>query len=287
MSKKTKGVVYIATQEPYLSEAVESAKSVRGHHPELGITLFKPQGEHCEKSPFDDIQTIQTANDDFSDTILKSKHLVYDNTLFLDTDTYVAAPIGDVFKLLDRFEMAVAHDPSRTGTVDHEATRHVPDSYPQFNTGVLALRDTESVHEFLHYWKQIYEQTKEAVHHGLNQPAFRLAAYTGDIGITTLPPEYNYRQPYYGLGYASGTVKIVHTRSAFYDLDTFAKSINANTGPRVFTTRDTPIELITQADKEVHTRHMINKTHTIYQRNGLRSMIRKLASVLVHRVSGR
>jgi hypothetical protein len=69
-------------------------------------------------------------------------------------DTYSAAPCYEVFDLLDRFELAVAHAPLR-------AYFHLPPScpfaFPEVNTGVIACRNTSAFHALVANWIEIFE----------------------------------------------------------------------------------------------------------------------------------
>ena len=118
MDSTNRGVLYIATREPYLSEATTSARSVRAHNPELPITLCAP-ADVVVPGVFDEAIQITNPDHGFSDSNLSSGHMIYDRTLFLDSDTYVTGSLEPVYDLLDRNDLVAAQDPTRTGTVEH------------------------------------------------------------------------------------------------------------------------------------------------------------------------
>lgn len=254
----TRGILYIATKEPYLSEAEQSARSLREHHPDIPVTIVIGPGLDPDESLFDTVIIRSNNSHDFEDSLLGPEDLVYDKTLMLDSDTYVCHPIDDVFDMLDDFDLAAAHSASRDGSVSHDHDHDVPDGWPQFNTGVLAYRDNDRVRELFTRWRAVHEEIRELLAANLNQPAFRIATYEWEGRIATLPPEYNFR-PYYGLAYANNPVRIVHLRDNWVEPAELAEEMNAYTGPRVVTFEDYPCRLITDEEPAIRNRVLAGK----------------------------
>lgn len=230
------GVVYVATGPTYLEEAKTSVASLRQHH-DIPATIFVSRALHADAAEvFDDVRVVDDPHHDFRDSMLTPEMVVYPKTLFLDTDTYVAGDIAGVFEALDRHDAAVARDPTVSGSVDHQTGYDVPEWWPQFNTGVMALRDTERVHRLLDDWHAIHNEVRGGVLHDLNQPAFRIATFRWGGSTYVLPPEYNWRYSFYGGGFAGGEVKILHDRFVLRDIGTVAERVNATDGPRLIRT---------------------------------------------------
>lgn len=283
----TRGVVYVATCEPYLSEARQSARSLRDHHPDLPITLFAPEGIDDETAAvFDDVRAIDDAAHDFSDSILGDGEIAYDRTLFLDTDTYVCGSLEPIFEVLDRFDLAAAQDPAREGTASHRHDHDVPETFPQFNTGVIAYRDCAAVRDLFDRWRDLYHSL-EGVKHGLNQPAFRVAAYESDLDIGTLPPEYNFRigNVANSVLYACGLVRIVHGRSMHWSLADAAAAINATDERRAVVAKPHP-ELITDSDRSASevAAYAADRAQWAYRKNGAVSMLLTVGSMAKEKV---
>ena len=270
----TRGVCYIATREPYLSEAEHSAESIRAHHPEMPITLYAP-ADVPHPPIFDSAETIADPSHNFSDSNLTSQHVPYDRTLFLDTDTYVAAPLDAVFDMLDRFDIAAAQDPAREGTAPHEHEHDVPATFPQYNTGVVAYRDTAGVRDLFDRWNELYH-TVDGVAYGLNQPTFRMAAYESDLDIGTLPAEYNFRIGNVAnkVNYACGPVVILHGRSAWWDIEQLAERLNETHERRVVIVKSGSIQVITNDERTTaqSAGYWLDRMHWKYQKAGTRGI---------------
>ncbi|TYL39303.1 hypothetical protein CV102_08480 [Natronococcus pandeyae] len=245
MSSPTEGVVYIATGRDYIQEAALSAKSLKEHNPDIHTTIFSDVS--FDAPFFDDVRPLEDPSYDFGDSVISPEMAPYDRTLFLDTDTYVCENLSEMFDILDRFDIAAAHNPgSRTAVHDDYEARDVPKAFPQYNTGVLLFNDNSSTRAFFESWSDIYEENREQTIAGLNQPAFREALYKSDLQIGTLPSEYNLRVRYEGsVGFMTDSVKIAHGRHPA-GLPAVAERLNADDGMRVYSFRKWPVEMITK-----------------------------------------
>lgn len=184
----TDGVLYVARGAGYLDLAMASARSLRAHTPGLAIDLFTdvpvPAG-----APFDRVSPIPHHTS--RDKIVCMAHSRFARTLFLDCDTLVVAPLGDLFDLLDRVELAVAHDVRRTSALIQDGSvPGVPLAFPQFNTGVLLYRRSALMGQFLVDWAAHYT----ALGRGRDQVSFRDLIWLGALRYHVLPPEYNLRR---------------------------------------------------------------------------------------------
>jgi hypothetical protein len=184
----TDGVIYVARGGGYLELALASARSLREHAPHVLIDIFTDQAVPGG-SPFDRVEPIP--NSGTRDKIACMARSRFDRTLFLDCDTLVLSPLGDLFNLLDRVDLAVAHDVRRVSALIQESgVDDVPEAFPQFNTGVLLYRMTPGVKRFLGDWAARYA----ALGVGRDQVSFRDLMWLGDLRYHVLPPEYNLRR---------------------------------------------------------------------------------------------
>jgi hypothetical protein len=153
----------------------------------------------------------------------------FNETVFLDTDTYVMDDIGEMFDLLRRFDLAAAHTAGYTKCGDSGQS----EAFYELNTGVIAYRSTSVVKAFLNDWRRVCEtwlRTPPEFHTpGLDQAAFRRTLWQSALSFYVLGPEYNYRTDFPGR--LVGKAKIVHGRSKNYDK--VAALINAGTGARI------------------------------------------------------
>ena len=227
MSSDT-GVFYIATGERFVREAEASATSLRKQMPGLPVAL----ASDCEtNSSIFDIQIpVSDPHHNWVDKVKILRLSPFQRTLFLDTDTTVLAPFGDLFVLLDRFEVGVAFEPGRyLGPLEG-----VPDYFPEFNTGVLLFNASPAVFAMFDRWLELYEAelraqraAKQPLHH--DQPSFTQALYESRISFFVLPPEWNFRAIF--PQFAGGLVRIFHGRLKRTSSD--LRFVNKSIFPRV------------------------------------------------------
>jgi FkbM family methyltransferase len=240
-----RGVLYIATGQQYRTEAAVSARSLKAVWPEITIGLIADEPVH--DSCFDWIDVVG-ASISFSKVSLIVRS-PFERTVFLDTDTYCIHPFPELFDLLDRFDLAASHEDGRFSTrIDPHTGQDVflragdlPDSFPEFNTGVIAFHSRPDVLDVLRQWPAAYDAWRRtAIPSRHDQPSFRKIIYESDLRVAVLSSEYNFRLvcP----GYARTAIKIIHGRWPNPELGqtpeeilrTAAATFNANQGPRVF-----------------------------------------------------
>jgi hypothetical protein len=205
----SRGVVYIATGEDFVRESSSSAKQLKKVMPDISVTLisdYDPQSQY-----FDSVEIIPDPNYDFSDKISNLSNTPYHETLYLDSDIYIHEPIYEVLDSLDRFDMALsldAHQQPAIPNPDYSA----PDIYgeydpiPEFNTGLLAYRDSESVEDCLNVWTESYDPEN----HWAGQPSFIPGFHESSVRVCPLPRRYNFIPGVRNC--VSGKVKVFHNR---------------------------------------------------------------------------
>lgn len=82
----SKGVIYIATGEKYIQEALKSAASLKDKIPSLPITLFS--SEYVSSKVLNEVILIENPQYGWIDKITYISQTPYEETLFIDTDTY-------------------------------------------------------------------------------------------------------------------------------------------------------------------------------------------------------
>jgi len=266
----TTGFLYIATGDAFVEEAILSARTVDEQHPETPICLMTDS--ETAAPVFDDVLLIDNPAYGFEDQILNLDKTPFDRTIYLDTDIYVDDSVADVFDVLDEFDIALAHSQSREAWPVPE----VPEAFPEYNSGVIAYRQTERFQEFLAKWEEIYFVGKDGSETLRNQPSLRQALYESDIRIVTLTPEYNcmFRYP----GHAVGQVKLFHGRlqpvegpgaGEYFDAYAAVDVINQTDEPRVFTQLG-GINLHTN-----RTDSLLHQARLSYRRHGLKHVLRE------------
>ena len=225
------GVIYIATGQKYIDEALKSAASLKALSPSLHVTMFSDReisSPYLDGTVLIDVAGTQeeqsAANMNRPEKITGGRqpkgifnkvHYMgrspYERTLFLDSDTYVAADIADLFELLDYFDIGVAHAPHRAARspVQRKKFERIPASFVMMNTGVILFKKSERAAAFFSDWLRSYQEDIELFEYN-DQTSFREAVYQSELRVVTLPPEYNYRFHKRLCIYAS--LKILHGR---------------------------------------------------------------------------
>ena len=239
MEKENKGVIYCATGNKYVNEAIISSRSLKSIDSNLSITLFTSKKSINNfkniNSHFNEIFFLPNPQNDFIDKINAMLNTPYEETLFLDTDTYVLEKIEDLFILLKRFELAAAHAPIRISPLKTNnwmsySLDDIPTSFPEFNTGVIAYRKNQNCLNFIKSWHSNFIKNKKDNIRIPDQPSFRETLYNGHIKFTVIPPEYNCRINMLPSIY--NKVKILHGRSD--NFEEIREEINKSKNLRVY-----------------------------------------------------
>ncbi len=237
--KKTKGVIYVAIGKKFIDEVLISAASLRKHMPNLSVTLFT--NEFVDSVFFDNIVKIKKSSFSKEDKIMYIAKSPYDLTLFLDTDTYICDDISELFDLLNRFDMAVAHFP-----MEREFNiKGIPKSFVLLDTGIILFKKSLQVKTLFSEWLRLYKLNKKRggtmLNSGLKNNlkwrtkgipdalSFNEVIYNSEIKFATLTKEYYFRGK---CGFVNWKVKIIHIRRG--NFDSIDKIINHFIGSRLY-----------------------------------------------------
>jgi len=226
------GIVYIATGEEYIKDAIESAKNTR-KHTELPIALISDR--NVDDDLFSEVIIDQEPHHSFIDKPRNLMKTPFDKSLFLDTDVYLMKDVPELFDILDTFDIATTIDPNEWELrYDRDrAFEEIPESFPLFQTGVIPYRSNENISKFIDKWLMLHEENDVRS----DQSSFRAALYETDIKHTTLSDLYNCL-----LGWpmqVTGEVKIVHDSDHIDNLsklDAIVRRVNETDEPRIFFT---------------------------------------------------
>lgn len=223
----SQGVIFVATGKKFIEMAMRSAWSIRKHNPNMKIHLFADWKKHgfefeADSNPFSSVDIVEDVHSRAKvDFIGKSP---FERTLYLDADTRVITNISGIFKLLDRFDIALAHAVQREARL-HEWREEIPASFPQFNSGVFLYKRSDKVNRLLHDWQDAFYKANFLD----DQLTLRELLWISDLRIATLPPEYNIRYLKYVLFWnkREAKPKIFHLQmyqwGSFWFLEPFSK----------------------------------------------------------------
>lgn len=185
----TDGVIYVATGEDHRALARQSAESLRRTNPGVPADLFTDAAGAEDRALFDRVHRVPEAHERAKlDCFALSR---FDRTLFLDSDTLVLAPLGDLFEVAERFDLALAHDVRRrSDLVQQGLDEATPYAFPQLNSGVVLYRKSRAALEFFADWARTYRESGVA----RDQIVLKDLLWRSDVRFYVLPPEFNLRR---------------------------------------------------------------------------------------------
>ena len=191
------GLLYLAKGEPFVTEAERSAQQTATVMPEYPITIITDR--EPDTDCFDTV-IIDRSPFEKRDKPWALQQTPYDQTIYLDTDTYLIDSIDGLFDILDAFEVGLRRDQGQSHVPE---SSRLPKSFPQFNSGVITYQSTESVMNMLEDWERRCHPTDE-----FDQRSLRPALYHSDVRFTPLPNRYNCQ--YHWKNVVDGPVKVFH-----------------------------------------------------------------------------
>lgn len=233
----TRGIVYMVIGDDFVQEAAVSACSAKAQMPDIDITIAVDSYDY-DLTAFDDVVLLDDNRVEvidgrtwMIDSTIPPELSPYDKTLYLDSDTYLTAPVYELFDMLDRYDLAIA----RTPDLPRDHIEDLPPHWCHLNCGVIAYRSNDVVHALLDRWTDIYWDMLDRQDEPMDQPAFARALYeSDDVRWFTLPREYNVRVP--RRGKLASKAKIIHGRHPL-GLERVAKELNRTERIRVFRER--------------------------------------------------
>lgn len=182
----TCGVIHVASGADYVELACASASSVRAQSPGVAVDIFTD--DPVPPDLFDRIHPLTRPGPRAKLTAMQQTR--FERTLFLDADTLVVGPLGDIFDLLERFDCALAHDMRRASPLIREGSVPVPYAFPQLNSGVFLYRRSPAMLALLAEWERRFHATAAR----RDQPILRDLLWESDLRFHVLPPEFNLRR---------------------------------------------------------------------------------------------
>lgn len=225
------GVFYIASGKRYIYEAVQSIKRVREVMPNIPIALCSDI-ELNKDIDVDYYIKLESPRYNFADKVCNYAKSPFDNTLFLDTDTYLVDSVESIFDLLKRFDIAAPHAP-----IEEDDYVDITDAFPEMNSGVIAYKKNSATDLFFdiyerHYLHSLKSEMKKYNLVPPDQPSFRYALFYSNVTLSFLPHEYNCMVDY--PCFLSNRVHILHGHYSIEEMKTKEKIINEETDCRLY-----------------------------------------------------
>lgn len=185
------GIVFIVFGKKYVDEAVYSAKVIK-EKSNLSVTIFCDELKDEDKIYFDFINIIEPNH--VRAKIDYLEQTPYEKTLYIDSDTKVTEDLSYLFRILNKYDVAMAHDFARKrdrwSQIIPEYS-NIPEGFSEFGGGVI-LYHKLNAKEFLELWKYYFYKYYDKTN-GWDQASLRVASWETSSTIYVLPPEYNVR----------------------------------------------------------------------------------------------
>ncbi len=211
MSNPSQGIIYVATGPRFVTECLQSLRSLRRFAPDLDVTVFTDLPENLaefSRDPRLHIQAMSDARRNFADKTAALQMSPYERTLFLDADTTICRDPAEVFQILNQFDIAATME-----TYQPRPLPGVPEAFPEFNAGAILYRRTPAMEQFLRDWDARYDAHKKLPEPIKGeQPAFREVLYRSSLRFAPLPVVFNFHAEHPIILPAGATVSVFHGR---------------------------------------------------------------------------
>lgn len=269
------GVLYLAKGQP-LSPKLYARP---GRRRQLCLSIRSPMLQIVSLTATASIRLSDKAPFEKRDRPQALQKTPYERTIYLDTDTYLAGSIKELFDLLDGVEFGVRRNRDQAHVPKGSP---LPDSFPEFNTGVITYRSTESVMNMLGDWERRCCPTDE-----FDQRSLRAALYHSDVRFTCLPKRYNcmcrYDNMYRYDNVVDGEVKVFHgplvkRERSRVDLQDAVSKLSSSNKVRLHYTWDDTLFVDPQPP-------LLTKVRSVIRRYGIRGLLARAAKKLARRLS--
>ena len=192
-------IVYHAVcQKRYFELAAQSAKSAKKQMADVDTVLITdlPGKSHW----FDEVVQVRSVP-------LVEAHLPpllhvpprYGSGIYFDSDSYVCAPLHDVFELIEdaRVDIALVHTSGKRRDRRYPSPG-IPKAYPHWRSAFIAFQHNDRVREFFAGWDRSFHEHLKAYRKiskvegpcHPDQMSMRIALYHSNVSIATLPANY-------------------------------------------------------------------------------------------------
>ena len=156
MTPASEGLLFIATGDRHRREALANAVASRQWAGDRPIVLITDAVSEIESSGvFDQVLTHSQPVQGYRDKIAAMVHLPFAQTLFLDSDAQLTAPVESLFQAQGCADLAAVQAPVRLpmGWRDPD----VPDLFSEINSGVMLWRRSRKQRALVRQWLRLYD----------------------------------------------------------------------------------------------------------------------------------
>jgi hypothetical protein len=244
-----KGFLFVVDGRRYASEAAWAVSRLR-EVSILPICIISDRVylelEHVRS--FDNLSVVvleSISRTKFLSKITGMMNTPFNETFYMDTDTYVCMNIDHVFRVLEKFDIAMTIEPS-INTSSYPVTDGFLSLIPEYNTGVVAFKKNNKVERLFELWmSNLISKKYSDDYFDMPQLRHTIVNLDFELNFGVLADSYNIHglRSYLIL---HGPVYIIHERLGTYwnswsermlnnsDMDKISRKINSDYGKRIF-----------------------------------------------------
>lgn len=207
--KRKKGYLYVANKKKFLVESERSARSIKENSSLPIAIVITPQLKAEVNQFFFDIiiEDKSLAEYTYLSKIIGMRVSPFDETLFLDSDTFVCENIDDLFDLLEIVDFSTTIE-EKLHTKKWSGLKF-ENILPEFNTGVILYKKKPIIDKLFNDWLNICIDKNIII----DMPGFREAVLKNfeNLKFTILPQEYNLHG-FSSMLIINNKAKVIHER---------------------------------------------------------------------------
>jgi len=205
----TNGYLYVVNKQKFINEAIISGQSIRQYSIlPIAIVCTRELATQEVNVFFDEV----IINDELNNHLYLSKIIgmqnsPFENTVFLDSDTFVCSDISNLFELSNLVDIATTIESKlHTAVLPNIDYKNI---IPEFNSGVIFFRKNAITEKLFNDWLQVCIELNIKI----DMPGLREAILKNfnEIKFVILPEEYN-SHGYKSMLMLNGEVKVIHER---------------------------------------------------------------------------
>ena len=191
---KDNGFIYIVFGNSFNREANYSIQSLLNKNKNSKVALFT-----------DDINSFNNIESEkLIKYLIKPEHIrakvdfisesPFQNSIYLDSDTFILQNIEDVFDCFSRDDVLVTRcfERERENYNHIKEYKAIPYGFSEVNGGFLGFKKNAVTDEFFKLWKKYFYKYKKNTS-GWDQVSLRIALWQSKVRLNFLPYEYNTR----------------------------------------------------------------------------------------------
>lgn len=212
-----KGYLYVAGGLRYIQETELALKQLTGITNLPICVIIDEEFNLSFEHPNIQVKKVNNLKEyRYSSKIIGLQHSPFEQTLYMDSDTYVIENIDHLFKLFELVDIFLPYEPNAKS---HDYTDDFSSFIPELNSGVIGIKKSVKTDKFLDDWLQAMQLNRYNTN--LDMPYMRQAYIQNitDLSIHVLPEGYN-MHGLSSLKIIHGKIYLIHERFGYFKKST-------------------------------------------------------------------